>query len=100
MFKVTEGVYRAASDSANHSTTQGVYHQKNLDDSYGETPRVLVDPNVTEKDKVTILHWAAEETLMQYKPIEFVIRKNGARGNVNVKVTMIEIKYILFKFLP
>lgn len=87
MFKVREDIYLAASDSANHSKTYGVYQQSNADqDSYGNTVQTFVDPGVTEVDKITVLHWPSEEHITLNKPVEFVIRKNGARGNVQVKV--------------
>lgn len=87
MFKVSEDIYLAANDSANHSKTYGVYQQSNADqDTYGHTVQTFVDPGVTEVEKITVLHWPVEENITQNKPVEFVIRKNGARGNVQVKV--------------
>lgn len=85
MFKVSQDIYLAESDSANHSKTFGVYHQSQQDDSYGDTVRTFVDPCVTQADKVSVLHWP-EDNISLNQPVEFVIRKNGARGNVNVKV--------------
>lgn len=85
MFKVSQDIYLAESDSANHSKTFGVYHQSQQDDSYGDAVRTFVDPCVTQADKVSVLHWP-EDNISLNKPVEFVIRKNGARGNVNVKV--------------
>lgn len=89
MFKVREDIYLAASDSANHSKTYGVFKKSAEDDSYAKNPlQSFVDPSITEIDKISVLHWP-EDNIIQNKPIEFVIRKNGARGNVQVKVRLI-----------
>ena len=67
MFKVSQDIYLAASDSANHSKTYGVYQQSQTDDSYGTTVKSFVDPAVTEVDKVSVLHWP-EEHIIQGQP--------------------------------
>lgn len=85
MFKVSEEIYLGASDSANHSKTYGVYNKSADDDSYGKSLPVFVSPDVTEVNKVQVLHWP-EGNIFQGKPLEFFVRKNGARGNVQVKV--------------
>lgn len=87
MFKVSQEIYLGASDSANHSKTYGSYQTRPSEDTYTtrSTP-VFVAPEVTEVNKIQVLHFP-ETNICIDKPFEFIIRKNGARGNVQVKVT-------------
>lgn len=86
MFKVSEEIYLAASDSANHSKTYGVFKKSQTeDDSFGNSLPVFVSPEVTEVNKIQVLHLPTDNIILG-KPVEFFIRKNGARGNVQVKV--------------
>lgn len=85
MFKVKQEIYLAASDSANHSKTFGTYQKSTNEDEYGTALPVFVAPEVTEVNKIQVLH-LPDGNIIQGKPVEFFIRKNGARGNLQVKV--------------
>lgn len=88
MFKVSQEIYLKESDSVNHNKFYGKYQDTvNKDDKYNfNDKQIFVSPELAEIDKIQLLHFPESQSCLINDPVDFIVKKNGARGNIDVKV--------------
>lgn len=99
MFKVSQEIYLKESDSVNHNKFYGKYQDTvNNDDKYNfNDKQIFVSPELAEIDKIQLLHFPDSQSCFLNDTVEFIVKKNGARGNIDVKVIFL-IKPLQLKF--